>query len=134
MTIAETENFYNSDEILYVLKENKEFMDLYKAKTKDGFRPAIDIDQMQKLIYDIVRFFEFKYPIKLIDQIIFHTKRNDIGDIKNYVRISKSLDMNQLRYRIGHYENLFLDCPYGGYIYINREKNIYGNHLAVVLE
>ena len=69
MTGLEIENFYSSNEEKYILEKNKEFIELYKEMLKKGLHPIINISQMQEMIYDIVSFYEFKYPSELCDSI-----------------------------------------------------------------
>lgn len=116
MTGLEIENFYKQDEKRYILGKNQEILDLCLKMEKDGFRPIINIEQMQKFMNEITMFFEFKYP----DNILYDISRNIIND--KTINVSKLLDIEELKYRLYHDYVQFMDCSYEGWYRISKPK------------
>ena len=131
MTGLELENFKKSDEKKYILKENKEFLLLYNCMIKAGFKPIIDIDEMQELIKQINMFFEFKYPEFMFDNLVYgyHSSEDEINSvINNIINLSKTLDFEQLKYRLNYDKRQFLDCSYEQICEIISNDNISQPH------
>lgn len=121
MTIAETENFYKQDAHKYILKENKTVLDFIKQKENEGINFILSIQQMQQLMDDIVLFFEFKFPNSFLNDLRYTNKKSKI-DMHICQNLAKTLDINQLKYRLYHDYIQFLDCPYGNQIEITKKK------------
>lgn len=115
----EYENFYLLDDRRYILKENYEFLDWYSNKNKEGYQSIISVEQMQKLINEIVKFYELKYPDELFDSV---KHKNDIEFTKQAKEISKMLNFDQLKFRLYHDYVQFLECSYGYMVNLKREK------------
>lgn len=113
MTGLEIENFYSLDKKEYDLKNNKEIIDLYQYSSK-----IINLEQMTYLMNILVIFFEFKLP-----DVIFNNC-NKTSDFKNTIELSKKIDINQLKYRLYHDYNMFLDLPLGRTIQLRKETSI----------
>lgn len=130
MTGLEIENFYKLNEEKYILEKNKEFIELYKDMLKKDLHPMLDLSQMQQLIYDIVSFYEFKYPSVLLDSINYTSSQEEIENTKE---IAAMLDINQLKFRLYHDYVQFLDCPYWHYVKIKKAKDTYPYKTYVLL-
>lgn len=130
MTGLEIENFYKLNEEKYILEKNKEFIELYKDMFKKDLHPMLDLSQMQQLIYDIVSFYEFKYPSVLLDSINYTSSQEEIENTKE---IAAMLDINQLKFRLYHDYVQFLDCPYWHHVKIEKDKDTYPYKTYVLL-
>lgn len=130
MTGLEIENFYKLNEEKYILEKNKEFIELYKNMLKKDLHPMLDLSQMQQLIYDIVSFYEFKYPSVLLDSINYTSSQEEIENTKE---IAAMLDINQLKFRLYHDYVQFLDCPYWHHVKIEKAKDTYPYKTYVLL-
>ena len=82
----EIENFYKLDKKEYVLEKNKEFLKIYKEMIEKN-SCYLEIEQLQNLIDEIVSFFEFKYPNKMFNDVIYNFAKNKY--FYNYKDISK---------------------------------------------
>lgn len=120
MTGLEWENFHKLDNEEYIIEKNKEFIKYYQEKKKNGYNPILTLTEIQTLINEITSFFEFKYPEKLLNQIEYE---NILGNevLDECIRISRKLDINQLKYRLNHDQLNFIECSYGDYIFLKRE-------------
>lgn len=121
MTGMEYINFKASDKKKYILKNNEEFVTYFKEMINNNIHSILLIDEMQKMMDQIVLFFEVKYP-KFMFENIFGEVRNPKNErtimANKMVELSKLLDINQLKYRL-HYDMLqFLECNYRNYFYI----------------
>lgn len=123
LTGVEWKNFTDSDERKYILKENKDFLLLYKKMIKEGIDPILDIENIQKMMNKITTFFEFKYPEFMFENIVREYRdQNDEKTIVNneIIKLSKSLDVCQLKYRLSYNTNKFLECNYKSLFTLNR--------------
>lgn len=112
MTGLEIENFYFLDKKEYELKSNNEIIDLYQYSSK-----IINLEQMTCLMNILVAFFEFKLP-----NIIFY-ESSQTSDFNKTIEISKKLDINQLKYRLDHDYNMFLEISLGRTIQLRKETS-----------
>lgn len=133
MTISEAENFYKQDEHKYIIKENDEILNFIKEKKKQRISIWTTIEEMQDMINKITSFFEFKYPDKFLDAL----KHNpECRTVKICDKTAKILDIEQLKHRLSHDQNQFLECPYGSYFNIVKpKKNLWDlNHLFIRID
>lgn len=127
MTGFELDNFYKADQLKYKIEQNREILDYFIKKHHEGINFILDIKQMQQVIDEIVLFFECKYPdnfLNKLDHLVIaeHDKRN----IEICRKISKAMDIEQLKFRLYHDYVQFLDCPYGYMISISKpEENLW---------
>lgn len=121
MTISEVENFHKQDEKKYILSQNKKILNFIQQKKKEGINFRLSIEQMQQIINQIVQFFEFKYPSSFITDL-FYKCEDTKKDMKICQSLAKTLDIEQLKYRLGHYYVQFLDCSYGDRFDMYKEK------------
>ena len=119
--MSETENFYKQDEQKYILSENKDILNFIKQKKLEGIDFILSVAEMQQMMDDIALFFEFKYPDSFISDLIYKREKSE-KDMQICQQLAKSLDIEQLKYRLHHDYIKFLDCPYGDYIRITKEK------------
>lgn len=120
MTVLEWENFRALDERKYILEENKEFLKYYLRMHKQGFKSIIDIYHIQRLINEIVEFYEVKYPNKLLSELEYSCNISD--DSLEAIKISRMFDMKQLKFRLPHDYNQFLECSYEGLVRLQKPK------------
>lgn len=121
MTGLEWENFLKLDSEEYVIEKNEDFLKFYQQRKKEGYFLILNLKEIQMLIDEVTRFFEFKYPTEMLLIV------NDQIDLKektfvDCVNISRKLDINQLKYRLSHDQVRFLECSYGHYIRLTRER------------
>lgn len=107
VTGFELDNFFATDKKLYELKNNKQFINFLKDKTKQGYSAVFSIGEMQQFINDIANFYEFKYP-----NAMFFSSRYPKEE-QHCEEIAKLLNFKQLIYRLDHYWQLF-DINYIG--------------------
>lgn len=134
MTGLEIENFYKLDKKEYVLENNKEFLKIYKEMIEKN-SCYLKIEQLQNLIDEIVSFFEFKYPNKMFNDVIYNFEKNK--DFYNYKDISKKMDIDALKYRLHHDYVSFLECDYPRYIelkYRQLANNSFMSSMYIKLE
>ena len=134
MTGLEIENFYKLDKKEYLLVNNKEFLKIYKEMIEKN-SCYLKIEQLQKIIAEIVSFFEFKYPDNMIIDIIHNREKNK--DFYNCKEISKKLGMEELKYRLYHDYVSFLECNYPRHIelkYRQWENNPFMSSMYIKLE
>ena len=124
MTGLEWENFVKLDNEEYILEKNEEFIKYYKKKKKEGYRSILDLKQMQVLINEITQFFEFKYPDKLLNEIIYE-KPVENKMFEECMKMTRSLDINQLKYRLDYNQLAFLECDYSHHIRLIKEPDIW---------
>lgn len=109
MTLAEYNRFENNDKKIYVVEENKEFLNWYKEKLENGYHPYLDLKGIQHLINYMVSLYEFKYCDAYFD------KQRGCINVRNFIDledISNNIDFDQIRYRLSHKELETLDCNY----------------------
>ena len=104
MTIKETENFRLLDNEEYILVKKR----LIGTKRDKSFTLS-DMKAIQKIINDITKFYEIKYPDQLFDEFMYVNMNKT--EIKKNLSIAKSLDFEQMEYRISGMKNL-LNCFY----------------------
>lgn len=120
MTGTELENFYETDDRRYKLVENTEFMQWdYDMKINHSFTPIINLGQQQRLIDEIVMFYEFKYPSEMFDAFKYESK---FLENRNTIKIAKMLGLEQLKFRLPHDYVQFLECNYWNYVTLKRPK------------
>lgn len=121
MTGTESDNFYVQDERKYILNKNNIILEFMEQKKKENIFFILDIEQMQKMMSDIVLFFEFKYPDNFLCNLLYERKyeKKQRGECQ---KIAKTLNIEQLKYRLYHDYVQFLDCSYASQIHITREK------------
>lgn len=129
MTIAEANRFYRQDKKEYIVERNGKILEWIKEKISMGYQCYITIEEIQDMIYNIVTWYEIKYPIRQLESSAGCVDIK-FTDIKN---ITDILDFEQLRFRLPHKELLILDCEYrainnnkvpvGGYY--DEEGNLY---------
>lgn len=119
MTGLELEIIYNSDKEKYILEKNEEFKKNYDSMEKEGFRTIINLKKMQELINIIVSFYEFKYPNIMLQSMKFS---DDYAEMLDAKRISKMLDLKQLKWRLYCDFVQFLDYSYFNFIKLYKKR------------
>lgn len=107
-------NFYSFDKKEYVLKENKEFLSLLKEYQK--YNGEVNLEFMNNLMQKLTSFYEFKLPNALFNGSV--SKESE--DYEELLKLAKLLGMNQLRMRLHHDENEFLESKYAEYVSLER--------------
>lgn len=69
---------------------------------------------------DIVAFFEFKYPDNFLSDLLYKSTSKEEQKTECQ-RLAKTLNIEQLKYRIYHDYVQFLECSYRNYIHIKRD-------------
>lgn len=108
MTIGQAERFYKQDLKKYELEHNKEFLMWLKTATLNGYKPFIDINQLQNMIDNISLWYEIKYPEREME---FY-EGIKYFDLKNIKSLSKYMNINQLMYWLPHVQLQLLKCKY----------------------
>lgn len=131
MTGLEWENFEKYDNKEYIVEQNTEFIKYYEAKLKEGYYPALDLNEIQNLIDKLAMFFEFKYPEEMFNASMYPdgTKKEVFHKCS---KIAKKLDIEQLKYRLTHKELYFLDCEYPIYFTLKRPKELFKSDNSMV--
>lgn len=125
MTGLEWDNFHKLDREEYIIMKNEEFLKYYRKNLEEGYNPILNLKEMQVLINEITKFFEFKYPEEMLNGI-YHQSKEDQDTFNKCLKIAKELDMNQLKYRLYHDQVSFLECSYAQYIQLKRnQKKLY---------
>ena len=125
MTGLEWENFKKLNNEEYKIDRNKEFINYYQENKDKGYYMILNIREIQMLIDDITRFFEFKYPGEMLSKLKYEINFKDNNFI-DCIKVSKQLDINQLKYRLSHDQLRFLECSYGNHIRLTKpRKKIY---------
>ena len=112
-------NFYKLDNKEYILEKNQEFMFWYNQKIKEGYQPFLSLKELQKLMYEIVSFFEFKYHQNMITEMHNHKKSKDY---LMSLEISEKLGIEELKYRLSPNALHFLECDYDKYFELKKKK------------
>ena len=108
MTISQLKRFYEQDSREYELKKNKNFLNWLQNTINYGYHNFISIDELQKLINNIVNWYELKYPEKELEY--FEGRRYmNFQDIKS---ISDVMDIRQLLFRLPHNQLYLMECGY----------------------
>ena len=130
LTGYETENFYKLDKKEYIILKNKDFLSWYAKKLNEGYKPVLDMTELQCIIDEIVSYFEFKYHNHfLYDSIHIANKEEEFFNSKE---LSKSLDIKELKYRLHHDYKEFLECNYPHHFYLKKERpGILSNEIAL---
>ena len=71
---TKSDNFYAQDERKYILNKNNVILEFIEQKKKENICFILDIEQMQKMMSDIVLFFEFKYPDNFLCNLLYEIK------------------------------------------------------------
>lgn len=121
MTGEQINNFYKQDQKKYILNENNVILEFMKQKKQENICFILDIEQMQQMMSDIVLFFEFKYPDNFLCNLLYKIKYEKKQNVECQ-KIAKTLNIEQLKYRLYHDYVQFLDCPYSSHIHISKEK------------
>lgn len=108
MTIAQAERFYEQDTKDYEIEKNKEFLNWLKTTIDNGYHCFIGNEELQKLIDNIVNWYEIKYPERELKYFEGTTYMN-FQDIK---RISDVMNIRQLLYRLPHNQLCLMECGY----------------------
>lgn len=108
MTIAQAERFYEQDTKDYEIEKNKEFLNWLKNTIDNGYHCFIETEELQKLIDNIVNWYEIKYPERELEYFEGNTYMN-FQDIK---RISDVMNIRQLLYRLSHNQLCLMECGY----------------------
>ena len=135
MTIAEAERFYNQDTKKYNIANNKEFLKWLKTTLDSGYHCFIEIDELQELIDNIVKWYELKYPEREME-FYEGTRYFDFEDMES---MSKVMDIKQLMYRLPHKQLCLMECEYrsnGGGIrdVYNEEGKVIGHKTVLFME
>ena len=80
-------DFYKKDNKSYELKRNKEFLNWLKNQIKNGYSCSLEIEEMQELIDNIAKWYEFKYPEKSFEK----DKSNNIESITDLMSVEQFL-------------------------------------------
>ena len=131
---SEEEHFRKNDEQKYIILNNKEILDFIEQKKKEGINFILNINELQALIDEIALFFEFKYPDSLLIDILYNRNKGTEEVRNQSLEISKSLNIEQLKYRLHHDYNLFLECPYWHNVEIKKEKEYQWDLRAIVIK
>ena len=118
MTILEEKKFYLLDNQQYILSKNNDILNTITKKTKDSF---LTIEELQGIINEVTQFFEMKYPDNMLYKIKYIANKNT-EEIKKSLKVSRLLDMKQMRFRIYHLDR-FLDCPYASTFTLKNNQN-----------
>lgn len=121
MTGLEWENFEKLDRKEYIVDKNNEFLKYYYDKITKGYSPILNLGEIQELIDNITKFYEFKYPENLLNAMR-HERISDKEEFQKCIKIGKKLDINQLKYRLSHDQLSFIECNYGHHITLERNK------------
>ena len=121
MTGLEWENFEKLDRKEYIVDKNNEFLKYYYDKITKGYSPILNLGEIQELIDNITKFYEFKYPENLLNAMRYE-RISDKEEFQKCIKIGKKLDINQLKYRLSHDQLNFIECNYGHHITLERNK------------
>lgn len=131
MTIKEAENFYKQDKYKYELKKNYEFLNWYEEKIDEGYKPLMNISELQDLINKIVIWYEIKYPEKELE---FYEGIVDLRFL-NIKKMSNFMNLEQLIYRIDKKQYYLIKCQYrtglGGCSPIYKDGKIIGYNSCI---
>lgn len=117
MTIAEAKNFYKNDKQKYIINKNKDLLIWLNDSIKNGYASFIDIDELQKLINNIVNWYEFKYPEREME--FYEGVR--YWDFENMHSLSKIMNFKELMYRLPHNQLCLMQSNYRSYGFGNRD-------------
>ncbi len=108
MTIAQAKRFYKQDTKDYEIEKNKDFLKWLRNSIDDGYHCFIEIEELQQLIDDIVKWYEIKYPERELEYFE-GTRYMNFQDIKS---ISNVMDIRQLLFRLSHNQLCLIECGY----------------------
>ncbi len=118
----EWENFEKLDNKEYIVKRNPKFLSHFNRMRKKNFSTILSLNEIQDLINQITRFYEFKYPSKMLDSVGWVSREED-AELDRCIQLSKLLDMKQLQYQLRHDQLSFLKCSYGGMITLTKNDS-----------
>lgn len=122
MTGLEWDNFSKLDKQEYIVKKNPKFLSQYRTMKKKKFHTILDLDEIQDLIDRITRFYEFKYPSEMLENVGWISPVDD-SELASCIQLSKLLDIKQLQYRLHNDQLNFLECSYGGMITLSKKTD-----------
>ena len=108
MTRDELKNFYDENERLYDLNENKKFLYMFNHLIDEGYELFIGIDEMQDMIDRIAAWYEIKYPEREFD--FYDGKMTN--DFSKFKELSDVMDISQLFFRLTDKQQQLLEGLY----------------------
>ena len=87
----------------YKLIKDKDFLKFIKREIRHGYKPLIDIENIDEIIDKIVRWYEFKYPTDFLIDDEFNEK---------YIDLSNEMTIEQLLLRLSEEETQLIKCDY----------------------
>ena len=108
MTKEELKNFYNEDEKLYDLNENKKFLYMFNHLIDEGYEVFIGIDEMQDMIDRLAAWYEIKFPEREFD---FYDGKMT-SDFSKFKELSDVMDIKQLFFRLTDNQQKLLEGLY----------------------
>ncbi len=108
MTRDELKNFYDENEKLYDLNENKKFLYMFNHLIDEGYEVFIGIDEMQDMIDRIATWYEIKFPEREFD---FYDGRMT-SDFSKFKELSDVMDIKQLFFRLTDNQQKLLEGLY----------------------
>ena len=108
MTKNELKNFYDEDEKLYDLNENKKFLYMFNHLIDEGYELFIGIDEMQDMIDRISSWYEIKYPEREFD---FYDGKMT-SNFSKFKELSDVMDIKQLFFRLTDKQQQLLEGLY----------------------
>ena len=100
MIIYEVYKFSNMKEVKKYIDYYLEFESWYYKRIKQGYKPYLNLDEINNLINKITLWYEFKYPDNYLEN---ECKRNYLKD---------NMDINRLKESLLESENFILDNRY----------------------
>jgi hypothetical protein len=130
MNIIETRKFYEANQKIYDLSNDKHFLKWYKKELKKGYYPYLNPNQLQRLADKIINWYEIKYPNKTLDLSSVDVRFETLNSIKEY------FTWEQFLYRLDSDEYETLECNYrAGLIRLKNlnmgERDILKSHLYI---
>ena len=108
MTISEATNFYKEDKKEYIITNNKEFLKWFNHEIKNGYCAFTGTNELEHIIDTITNWYEFKFPERQLEYF------EGVLDLRfeQIKTITKSMDFEQLIYRLPHNELELITCGY----------------------
>lgn len=108
MTVLELKQFYNGDNRLYDLKNNKDFLYTFNSFINKGYDLFIGVNEMQEMIDLIANWYEIKYPEREFD---FYDE-NITSDFDGLFELSSVMNIKQLLFRLTDNQKKLLEGLY----------------------
>lgn len=121
MTVLELKQFYNGDNRLYDLKNNKDFLYTFNSFINEGYDLFIGVNEMQEMIDLIANWYEIKYPEREFD---FYDE-NITCDFDGLFELSSVMNIKQLLFRLTDNQKKLLEGLYRSQS--SNETSIYEN-------